>query len=152
MAGANLCKEAAFGLGEVEVAAPHGPRRPARCLCREGCRGVAVAGVLLPVGLPPVGDGGPVRLFGGWAPGVNRACAEDYVPDSLGFCLVSLTGIRRRRGGSVMAEGLHGESAGSPCALAIISTRIYLPTGPGPLARVIDSWQSRLAKGAGLLR
>ena len=65
MPGTDLRKEAAFGLSEVEVAAPHGPYCLARRPCRERSRGVAVAGVLLLAGLPPVGDGGPVRLLGG---------------------------------------------------------------------------------------
>ena len=96
MPGADLREEAAFGLGEVEVAAPYGPRRPARRPCREGSRGVTVAYVLLPAGLLSFGDGGPVRLLGGrrWrrgrrrAPYIYKAGAEDSVPDSLGFYLI----------------------------------------------------------------
>ena len=65
MPGTDLRKEAAFGLSKVEVAAPHGPYCLARRPCREGSRGVAVTGVLLLTGFPPVGNGSLVRLLGG---------------------------------------------------------------------------------------
>ena len=65
MPGTDLRKEVIFGLSKVEVAAPHGPCYLARRPCREGSRGVAVTGVLLLTGLPPVGDGSLVRLLGG---------------------------------------------------------------------------------------
>ena len=65
MAGTDLCKEAAFGLRKVEVAAPYGPYYLARRSYREGFYRATAAGVLLLTGLPPVGDGSLVRLLGG---------------------------------------------------------------------------------------
>ena len=65
MPGTDLRKEAVFGLSKVKVAAPYGPYCLVRRPCRKGSRGVAVTGVLLLTGLPPVGDGGLVRLLGG---------------------------------------------------------------------------------------